>query len=545
MKQLWILILFLYACANPIPPTGGPKDLDPPNLINTIPENKTLNFEGSEIVLEFDEYIKEENLLTQLMITPNLSAPYAYQVNRTQIKLSFEEPFDSSTTYTFNFREGLKDITEGNVPPNLKFVFSTGTFLDSASVHGNVQSLMTKKSLEDITISLYSALDTVTFLDGPPRYSTLTNEEGNFSLENVKNGTYSIFSLSDENRNLELESRSEMYGFLDHPIELNDSMAGLNMFVYNLDTRPIVLQNSRPVGNNFDLKFNKSLASYKLITDDETIVSNFVEKNETLRIYYNPSITDSLGLRFIVEDSLRQTIDSLVYVKFSEATKKPDKFSSSLNLSDGPVNRSISSTLKFNKPIMSINYDSIYFEFDSISSIPATETMFSPNSSNDEYIFSVDFDELLANDSALINWPGNFYLRIGAAAFISVENDSITVIKRELSFKSPKEYGIIRGTINTDFSSFFIQLVDNKFEVIEEKYLSSTNNKSYEFLHIKPGSYSIRVLVDENNNGQWDPGNIKLAQLPEKVALFFHPNVTNQAINLRANWEQAGLELSF
>ena len=132
MKQPWFLLLILYACANPIPPTGGPKDLDSPILINTVPENKVLNFEGSEIVLEFDEYIKEENLLTQLMITPNLSDPYKYQINRNQIKLSFEEPFDSATTYTFNFREGIKDITEGNVPPNLKFVFSTGTFLDSA-----------------------------------------------------------------------------------------------------------------------------------------------------------------------------------------------------------------------------------------------------------------------------------------------------------------------------------------------------------------------------------------------------------------------------
>jgi len=545
MKQTWFFILIIYACANPIPPTGGPKDLDPPILIGTMPENKSLNFEESEIIIEFDEYIKEENLLTQLMITPNLSAPYNYQINRNRITLSFEEPFDSSTTYTFNFREGIIDITEGNVPPNLKFVFSTGNFLDSASVHGEVRSLMTKEALEDITISLYSTVDTVTFLDGPPKYSTLTNEDGSFSLENVKNGTYSIFSLSDENRNLKLESRSEAYGYIDHVIELNDSLPGLDLFIYNLDTRPIVLQNSRPVGKNFELKFNKSLVNYKLITDDKTIVSNLIEKNETLRIYYNPAITDSLGLRFIVEDSLRQTVDSLVYVKFSESTKKPDKFSATLGISDGPVNSSFSTTIKFNKPISSVNYDSIYFQFDSISSIPVTETMFSPNFNNDQYMLSINFDELLANDSILRNWPGNFELRIAKAAFISVENDSTSIIKRKLSFKDPKEFGIIRGTIITEFSSFIVQLVDKKFEVIEEQYLSSEGSNNYEFSNITPGSYSIRVLVDENNNGQWDPGNIKLEQLPEKVVIFFHPNVASQAINLRANWEQSGLELSF
>ena len=97
MKKSWLLISLFISCANPIPPTGGPKDLDPPLLLSTNPENKTLNFNQSSIALEFDEYIKEENLLTQLMITPSIEGTYKYQLTRNRITLNFEEPFDSAT----------------------------------------------------------------------------------------------------------------------------------------------------------------------------------------------------------------------------------------------------------------------------------------------------------------------------------------------------------------------------------------------------------------------------------------------------------------
>ena len=545
MKNYFWLVLIIFSCANPVPPTGGPKDLDPPILLNTIPENKSLNFNGSEISLEFDEYIKEENLLTQLMITPNLKGNYTYRVNRTQIIIRFDTPFDSVTTYTLNFREGIKDITEGNVPPNLKFVFSTGDYLDSASIRGTVRALLSKKLLEDITISLYKYPDTISIFDAPPRYSTITDEEGIFLIENIKNGNYSIFSLNDENRNLTLESRSEGYGFLEKSMEITDSIPSFEMFVFNLDTRPIVLQNSRPVGSNYDIKFNKAISSYRIITEIQDLQSNLVEEQETLRIYRNESITDSLGMQFVVYDSLQQSLDTLVYVKFEESTRKPEEFTATLTPANSEVNKEWKGSLEFNKPISSINYDSIYFRFDSLYTLPLTETNFTPNYSKDHYRLNFNFRSYLTEDSIFSNWNAPFELVISKGSILSVENDSIKSMTREYSFKDPKDYGILRGTIRTDQQTYFLQLIDQSFEVLEEQYIRASEPFSYEFNHIEPGTYSIRILVDENSNGTWDAGNILLNQLPEKVHLFFHPNVESEEIKLRANWEQAGLDLAF
>ena len=545
MRKSWFLFILTLSCANPIPPTGGPRDLDPPVLLSTNPEHKTLNFNQSQISLEFDEYIKEENLLTQLMITPSITGTYKYQLNRNIITLTFDEPFDSATTYTLNFREGIKDITEGNVPPNLKFVFSTGDFLDSASVNGTIRSLMTKELLEDVSVSLYQDPDTATIFDTPPRYTTLSDENGVFLLENIKNGSYNIYSLDDKNRNLKLESRTEGYGYIDGPLELNDSMPPVELFIYNLDTRPIVLQNSRPVANNFDLKFNKSLTEYRLMDYEDLLESNLVEDNQTLRIYFNDQVEDSLGVRIMVQDSLQQSLDSLIYVKFEASARKPGDFTHEISQKKGPVNKLWHTQIEFNKPIKAFLYDSIYFKFDSLYVIPLVDSLFTSNYSKDSYQLSFDFQGYLPEDSIFRSWSQPFEFIMAAGSVISVENDSIDRISVEYSFKNPEEFGIIRGHVNTQYESYTIQLIDQGFEVVETLEAPDLIDNVYQFLHIEPGNYSIRVLVDENNNGIWDPGNILNQAPPEKVRLFYHPNVDSEKINLRANWEQSALDIVF
>ena len=73
MKNLfWTLftILVLVSCANRGRPDGGPKDMDPPVIINSTPENFSTNFTAKEIRISFDEFIKIKDLRKQLIISP-------------------------------------------------------------------------------------------------------------------------------------------------------------------------------------------------------------------------------------------------------------------------------------------------------------------------------------------------------------------------------------------------------------------------------------------------------------------------------------------
>ena len=51
-------VILLLSCAAVMAPPGGPKDITPPELIETSPPDGSINYAGNQIVLEFSEYIK-------------------------------------------------------------------------------------------------------------------------------------------------------------------------------------------------------------------------------------------------------------------------------------------------------------------------------------------------------------------------------------------------------------------------------------------------------------------------------------------------------
>jgi hypothetical protein len=65
------------------------------------------------------------------------------------------------------------------------------------------------------------------------------------------------------------------------------------------------------------------------------------------------------------------------------------------------------------------------------------------------------------------------------------------------------------------------------------------NQKEYTFSNIEPGIYKFRILIDENGNGEWEPGDILKRQAPEPI--FFY----DKEIPIRANWEIYGEDFSF
>ena len=49
MNKLYILILFiLTSCAQFVPPTGGPKDIAGPKILDTFPKSNTKNFKEKD-----------------------------------------------------------------------------------------------------------------------------------------------------------------------------------------------------------------------------------------------------------------------------------------------------------------------------------------------------------------------------------------------------------------------------------------------------------------------------------------------------------------
>lgn len=561
-----IIIALLSSCANQVAPTGGPKDEIPPLLISSTPQQGQLRFSEQEIILNFDELVVTNNPKEQFIITPRPQTEYEVKYRKNRVIISFEEPLEDSTTYSINFREGIKDITEGNAADTLRLAFSTGTFLDSLSISGKITDLMSNKPAEDVMVSLYRKKDTLDVFNSPPVYFAKTNTDGTYRFENLKNGTYKIYALADKNKNLMLDSKSEKYGFLSRDIKLDSSLTGVDFPVQFLDVRELEIQSARQSGSVYILKFNKHVTDYRLdFADTVNLYSNFTDnQHSSIQLFKPLNYSDSIRIQLSATDSIQNVVRDTLYAKF-DPERKPLKFTADFKLQKIiTANPAADVTVKFNKPIRAVNYDSLYIYLDSTNIINVSREIMEWNTTRDQVIIRQQLNPDLfetpsqtapqsepkepaekpaVQDTSRANTPKakpkkpHFYS--GWGAFVSAELDSSEQKNPPLSFVKPPDLGTILVEVQTDKESYTVQLL-NKQQVIAEVQ----NGRKFEFKYIEPGEYRIRVLVDINNNGEWDPGNIKLEKEPEPV-VFYQNEDGIEVLTVRANWEVGPYVISF
>jgi uncharacterized protein (DUF2141 family) len=546
----WFLYaLFILSCARQTTPTGGPKDSIPPTLVNSIPRHGEINFNSKTIELTFNETIILNNPREQLIITPDIGKDIDAKAKKNQVILTLDQDLQQNTTYSINFREAVQDITEKNPAQMLKLAFSTGDYIDSLSIAGDVYDPLKNKEIKDATVGLYQS-DTFNIFQHRPTYFTKTNEKGNFLIENLKPGRYFIYAFEDKNKNLIIDSKTEAYGFKSDSINLSQNINGIKIPLIHMDSRPLKLTSARPSGTYFNFKATKNLISFKISTpEDETLISSFGEDQTNVRLYNTFPDKDSLLITFTATDSIHNLIDTTLYTKFTKREIKPENFELSLNNFKVIGTKGIlQGRIKFTKPLLSINFDSLYYSIDSVQTIPLSNENLRWDSLRNQLYLEKSFDKnLLPKETTSNQRKAAFKLSssdtpkkpslqnvlyIGKSAFISIERDSSQQITEKLIPSQLEDTGVIIVQIETQNPHFIVQLLTKSFEEITSK----RNTKKLSFEDLKPGDYQLRLIIDENNNGKWDPGNFFLNQEPERI-LFYKNEKLDPNINLKANWE--------
>ena len=573
---LYVLLFFsafklFISCAQISPPTGGPRDTIPPIRLSEIPINKSTNFKGRTITMEYNERIKVDKIKEQLIITPLIEFDYEFFIKKNTFKITFEESFQDSVTYTLNFRESIQDITENNPTKDNKFTFSTGNFIDSMSIEGYVKDHLTYDTLENILVGIYKAEDTITIKNGSPYYFTEINEDGFYRIENIKNGKYLLYAFIDENKNLKLETNKEAYGFIRDTLNLDSGNYIQNLDVIHLDLTEFKMNSTVLSGKNFDINFNKYIVDYtiKPIDTTYTTYTSLAKENKSVRFYNSFQGIDSIPVSFTAIDSISTQISDTVYIKFSDSKRKQDDLSIKiLPLNNTPIDQLLKVEIAFNKPITKINMDSVFIQYDTTKILTIPDTVFHWNKHKDKLNFTVTIDKSLADtvinrskrmaqqlrDSLANNEDENpvkkqmtkdkketskkinkgLQLYVGAGTFTSVENDTSVTVTSNYKFIVPEENGSQIINITTSYQNFTVQLLTEKFEL----YREISNTQNIEFNNIPPGKYKIRVFIDANNDGKWSPGNMNERIEPEPV--YIYPKV----LVIRADWKTT-LDLTF
>jgi len=511
-------------CANRGRPEGGPKDETPPKIVKSIPENYSINFNGDEIRIYFDEYIKVQNLQKQLIISPPMSTqPEITPLGSSSkyITIKINDTLQPNTTYAFNFGNSIVDNNEGNPYPYYRYVFSTGDYIDSLTVKGNIVDAIKRKPETFVSVALYE-VDT-TFTDSivykeTPKYITNTLDSlTTFSIENIKAGKYMLMALKDNNGDNKFQQKVDEIAFHNHFINVpNDSLYTLRLFKEELDfkgTKPSLISVQKIV---FGYEGNHERMKIDILSE---VPEDFVyritkdEKADSLYYWYRPKLElDSLMFKVTGVDFEKDFTVRLRDIKRDSLTIKTSPSGSIRLNEDFKFTGSIPLTSFDKSKVTIIDKDSVNVAykatFDSISNT-----------------YNIRFDKKEDNSYKITALPDVF------TGFFNVENDTITkkdTLNYSVKTKKSSDFGFARFTLVNATYPLIIQLTDTQEEVKFEQYVEEAK-ESIDFLNIDPATYNIRVIHDTNGNKKYDTGNYLKKMQPERVSHF-------KPTEIRADW---------
>ena len=148
-----LLILGAVGCAKVSSPEGGPYDTTPPKVVRCTPAMGSTNVTSHRVRITFDEYIQLERGEDKIIYSPPQRIPPKALANQKQLVVTYQDSLIANTTYTINFHRAIKDYNEGNYIEQYVYAFSTGDYLDTMQVAGQVLDAYTLQPVPRILAS--------------------------------------------------------------------------------------------------------------------------------------------------------------------------------------------------------------------------------------------------------------------------------------------------------------------------------------------------------------------------------------------------------
>lgn len=352
-----------------MPLSGGEKDLNPPKEVESLPKNASTNFSSDEIEIEFDEFIQTQNLNSQLIISPFMETNPEVSVKNKKLIIKLQDTLSPNTTYSLNFGEAIRDITENNPIPNYKYVFSTGDFIDSLSYSGTVVNAEDLTPKEKVYVLLYNQFEDSVPLKKKPRYIAISDKDGNFSITNIASGTYKLFAINDINGNYLFDLPNEEIAFSDSLITINQNSSGniLKLFEEKNNIQYVVKSEHKKYGE-FNIILNSASDSINIKALNNELSNDWAifdknATNDTLNFWLKqPSNIESLEVELSNDGGV---IDTLSFTLIEKKKFKDSTLVVTANTSSSfDLNKT--AILKLNRPFIDFYSDSIRLLIDSV-----------------------------------------------------------------------------------------------------------------------------------------------------------------------------------
>jgi uncharacterized protein (DUF2141 family) len=520
------LIVLCASCAQITPLTGGKKDTTPPKAVKYVPEKASVNVNPKTIEITFDEYIVLKDVSNQFIITPQMKEMPEIQASGKKLKISFSETLLPNTTYKLSFGNAIVDLHESNALPSFDYVFSTGNYIDSLKLRGNIEGCFDKKASSGFLVSLYdlNTNDSVIYKE-KPLYISKTNSAGNFEFNYLPNKSFKMVAIQDKNKNLFYDGSEEEIAFIQNPV-----LSG--------DTSDVKLRSFKEIPNKSFIKkqvvsepgkviaiYNKAQENIKEVIANDLVSYSLNRGMDSLSIFHS-SGSDSLMVQIIYNQAKTDTL--LFNIKRSVKSKeKPLKFNVACNC-NGELAYFNNPILKFNYPVKEYDIDLKQMVLFELKDSVKTKKEFKLEAINKAFTNYKILTELKTDTKYELNVYKNAFKNSTGRT-----NDT-TVFKYNTN--SSKQYASLDlKIIVPKKDTYIIQLIDDKNFIVQEQTtsfsLASSAEKIIRFERLTAGNYTVRAVIDSNNNKKFDTGNYLLKQQPEEIFMSTSP------IKILSGWE--------
>lgn len=564
-------LIFTTSCANIGMPTGGDKDTIPPVVVKTVPRVDARNYRGKDVEITFDEFIQSTDVASKLVISPPIKKRPVVKTKSKTLIVELGDEMKPNTTYSLDFKNSIVDNNEKNPMESFRFSFSNGPDFDSLMIGGFVRMAENMEPVEDALIVMHSIDSLHYFKDSIPNYIAKTDEEGFFQITNIAAGQYRLYAVQDADNSLTYNQPGEMIAFWDSlvvpdlpvvldsiPIDTLGTMAPVHqentqayyLLMFQEDFFDQYLDESkRDRANLIQLYFTESLSdsfSMKLINpqldNDDWALFEFSSKRDSLNLWITDTLVSRLDtldfqVKYLVPDSMSNPVlktDTLqfFYQKPEERERKRKKkedeeeeeqiqhFSFKANGKDGfDVYRKL--IIDVPEPLSQFDYDKVHLvqKVDTVlKDVPFQLEADSVNFLRYRITYPWEFEE-------------EYGLVIDSAAAYTISGYPSNEFKQRIKIRDEGYYAKIILTVSNLGGPSIVQLLKNtdNEEVVQQ--IPMAEDGVIEFPYLSPDKFKMRLIIDRNENGKWDTGDIEQGVQPERVVYF--PKI----LKLRSNFE--------
>ncbi len=528
-------------CANQLPPDGGPVDKTPPQIMDVYPADGTTNFHDDHFEISFSKYVQRRTVKDAIFISPAIDGSLQLDWTGKSVDVSFPKKLKKDFTYVVTIGTDVVDYNNSNhLAESYTFRFSTGNKIDKRTITGRVYD----NKPQGILIFAYKKDTVINPMKVKPDYISQTGSDGHFKLSGLAEGTYRIFAIRDQYRDLLFQPEQDQYGspFEDVNLNGNDTLfTNLNFLITQADTiKPRLLSAVMTDKYHILVKFTKEVDTSVIKVSNYSILDSTTNKLSSLEYAFKGE-TKPMEL-VLVPRTLLLMKDEYFLI----AHKLKDEFgnwyhsdSVAITLGDKP-DTTKPGIFKTDPSAGSSNVDfqntQIKFYFnDSFNSTNIRKAITFTDTSGS----NIGFDLVMLDDASFrisaVNElkPAEQYLiKINLSEFKDAAGNryDTTFVYKFYTISGLDFTGISGKVENLPVTKNPVLVLQSVIANKKTYQQNISKNGSFSFERIEPGKYLLWCYLDRDSSGTYSYGSTYPFKPSEKFSVY------PDTVNLRSRW---------